>query len=183
MPLQSEFYAQPTLSVARQLLGARLVRVLDGLRVTALITETEAYIGETDLACHARAGRTARTSVMYGPPGRTYVYFIYGVHWMLNAVTEPAGRPAAVLIRAAVLEEKVSRINGPAKLTRALAITASQNDLDLTADTSDLWIEPGLVISDANVTIGPRVGLYRVPEPWKSMPWRFLVNKLPNLEE
>jgi len=182
MPLPPEFYARPTLSVARELLGARLVRVLDGVRTSGLITETEAYIGETDLACHARAGRTSRTAVMYGPPGRAYVYFIYGVHWMLNAVTEPAGTPAAVLIRALFLENSSTHLRGPARLTRALAIDSTHNDLDLTSSPA-LWIEPGIVISDANVTIGPRVGLYTVPEPWKSMPWRFLVNELPNLEE
>jgi DNA-3-methyladenine glycosylase len=196
MPLPVEFYAQPTLTVARQLLGTRLVRILDGARLSGLITETEAYIGETDLACHARAGRTARTRVMYGPPGRAYVYFTYGMHWMLNAVTQAEDFPAAVLIRAVKVDTGFEVVgtrrpgvkpavwtDGPAKLTRALGIDGSQNGLDLTSSGSDLWIELGVVISDANVTIGPRVGLYSVPEPWKSMPWRFLVTGTPNLEE
>jgi DNA-3-methyladenine glycosylase len=196
MPLPAEFYALPTLTVARQLLGARLVRIMDGARLSGLITETEAYIGETDLACHARAGRTARTRVMYGPPGRAYVYFTYGMHWMLNAVTQAEGFPAAVLIRAVKIDsgldvvaarrpgvKRAAWTDGPAKLTQALGIDASQNGLDLTGTASGLWIEPGVVISDANVTIGPRVGLYSVPEPWKSMPWRFLVTGSPNLEE
>ncbi len=188
MLLPTEFYAQPSLQVARQLLGARLVRILDGVRLSGLITETEAYIGETDLACHARAGETPRTQVMYGPPGRAYVYFTYGMHWMLNAVTEPRGFPAAVLIRAVRLESgsdvvrarrpKVSTgawTDGPAKLTMAFGINGSQNKLDLTNPQDGLWIESGIVTSEASVTIGPRVGLYKVPEPWKSMPWRFLV--------
>jgi DNA-3-methyladenine glycosylase len=98
--LTHEFYNRPTLTVARELLGARLVRLLDGVRLAGVITETEAYVGEADLGCHAKAGRTPRTTVMYGPPGRAYVYFTYGMHWLLNAVTEAEGFPAAVLIRA-----------------------------------------------------------------------------------
>jgi DNA-3-methyladenine glycosylase len=196
MPLPAGFYEQETLTVARGLLGARLVRVLDGVRISGLITETEAYIGETDLACHARAGLTARTGVMYGPPGRAYVYFTYGMHWMLNAVCGPAGFPAAVLIRAMQIDSGMAQVaarrrgiapahwtDGPAKLARALAIDSVQNNIDLT-DTSDgLWIEAGRQISAESVTIGPRVGLYTVPEPWKSIPWRFLVTGLSNLEE
>lgn len=187
MTLPREFYARSTLTVARRLLGARLVRLLDGERLTGFITETEAYIGETDLACHARAGRTARTQVMYGPPGRAYVYFTYGMHWLLNVVTEEEGFPAAVLIRAVQVEagrqviaarragvKSSAWTNGPARLTAAFGIDGAQNGLDLTASAADLWIESGVVISDASVTIGPRVGLYNVPEPWKSMPWRFL---------
>ena len=196
IPLPVDFYARPTLTVARELLGTRLIRILDGRRLSGLITETEAYIGETDLACHAKAGRTPRTSVMYGPPGRAYVYFTYGMHWMLNVVTQPEGFPAAVLIRALLVDAGLEVVatrrakvkntawtDGPAKLTRAFGITGSQNEIDLTRSNSDLWIEPGIVISDTSVTIGPRVGLYNVPEPWKSMPWRYLVNGIPNLEE
>ena len=195
-PLPPDFYARPTLTVARQLLGARLVRVLDGQTMTGIITETEAYIGEDDLACHARAGRTPRTRVMYGLPGRAYVYFTYGMHWLLNAVTEAEGFPAAVLIRAVWVESGreivaarrvgVSRAawtDGPAKLTRAFGIDGAQNELDLTGTQGGLWFEAGFVISDANVTIGPRVGLYSVPEPSRSLPWRFLVTGSSKLEE
>ncbi len=186
-PYTSDFYNQPTLQVARDLLGARLVRILDGHRISSLITETEAYVGEDDLACHARAGLTPRTRVMYGPPGRAYVYFTYGMHWMFNAVTEKEGFPAAVLVRAVNIENGQELVaarrpgvnprewsNGPAKLAQALGIGKEQNYLDLTSSASGLWIEPGVVISDASVTIGPRVGLYSVPEPWKSIPWRFV---------
>jgi len=187
--LPFKFYNRPTLLVARELLGMRLVRILDGARLAGTIVETEAYIGETDMACHARAGRTARTSVMYGTAGRAYIYFNYGIHWMLNVVTQAEGFPAAVLIRAVLVTEGLEVIasrrakvksadwtNGPAKITQAFGIDASQNNIDLTGKQADLWIEEGAVISDANVTIGARVGLYNVPEPWKSMPWRFLVN-------
>lgn len=187
-PIQPDFYNQQTLFAARQLLGARLLRLLDGELLIGQITETEAYIGEDDKACHAKAGLTDRTKIMYGRAGMAYVYFTYGMHWMLNVVTEEAGFPAAVLIRAVKLENGFESIqsrragikpgawtNGPAKLTKALAIDGSFNGVDLTNKTNGLWIEPGIVISDANVTIGPRVGLYSVPEPWKSLPWRFLV--------
>src|SRR6266852_3708761 len=97
--LARRFFARPTLQVARELLGQRLVRMSNGVRLAGRITETEAYIGQTDLACHARFGLTPRSQVMFGPPGRAYVYFTYGMHWMLNIVTEAEGSPAAVLIR------------------------------------------------------------------------------------
>ncbi len=100
MTLPRNFYDRPTLTVARKLIGARLVRILDGVRLVGLITETEAYIGEKDLGCHAHVGKTNRNAVMFGTPGHAYVYFTYGNHWMLNAVTEREGFPAAVLIRA-----------------------------------------------------------------------------------
>jgi DNA-3-methyladenine glycosylase len=209
-PLPREFYNRPTLTVARELIGARLVRISEGVKLVGLITETEAYVGETDLACHAKAGRTPRTAIMYGPPGHAYVYFTYGNHWMLNAVTEREGFPAAVLIRAIQPVEGVEIMSarrkgrdtfGPGKLTQALGITKSENGIDLTVASSALrlaqdsalrprpatlyrggqaqgggiWIEAGVSVPDESVTIGPRVGLNTVPEPWFSMPWRFLV--------
>lgn len=99
-PLGRAFFSAPTLDLARALLGQRLVRVVDGFRTSGLIVETEAYVGEEDLACHAARGRTARNAVMYGPPGHAYVYFIYGMYHCLNIVTEKQDFPAAVLIRA-----------------------------------------------------------------------------------
>jgi len=183
-PHPRSFYNRSTLTVARELIGARLVRILDGVKLVGLITETEAYIGEDDLACHAKAGLTARTAPMYGPPGHAYVYFTYGHHWMLNAVTEREGFPAAVLIRAIqpiegieiMMERRKGRDTlGPGKLTQALGITKSENQIDLTEANSILWVEAGQFIPDKSVTIGPRVGLYTVSEPWKSMPWRFLM--------
>lgn len=186
--LPYSFYDRPTLAVARELLGAVLVRFENGGRVSGIITETEAYIGESDLACHAKAGITPRTKIMYGQPGKAYVYFNYGIHWMLNVVTEKEGFPAAVLIRAIQPLEGIEIIasrrgkqpkskwtDGPAKLTQALNIDKSFNGVDLCNKKSGLWIETGESISDENVTIGARVGLNSVPEPWKSMPWRFLV--------
>ena len=190
MLLPTSFYNRPTLTVARELLGARLVRILDGVKLVGMISETEAYIGEDDLACHARAGRTPRTAPMYGPPGQSYVYFTYGHHWMLNAVTEEEGFPAAVLIRAiqplagieVMMERRGGRDTlGPGKLTQALGITKSENNVNLTGAKSGLWIEAGKIIPDKNVTLGPRVGLNRTPEPWLSRPWRLLI-KDPLLE-
>lgn len=186
--LHREFFAQPTLAVARQLLGMRLVRIENGQRIAGVITETEAYIGENDLGCHARVGRTPRNQVMYGPPGHAYIYFTYGMHWMLNFVTEAEGFPAAVLIRAIHLTEGIEQAaarragripaqwtDGPAKICQALAIDRSLNGADLCTDKAILFVESAAPISDASVTIGPRVGLNSVPEPWKSKPWRFCV--------
>ena len=182
--LLRSFYNRPTLTVARELIGTQLVRVLDGQKLVGLITETEAYISEKDLACHAKAGRTPRTAVMFGPPGHAYVYFTYGNHWMLNVVTEREGFPAAVLIRAIQPIEGAEIMSrrrsgrdtfGPGKLTQAMGITKSENGVDLTQSASSLWIEAGVQIPNSLVTKGPRVGLNNTPEPWKSKPWRFLV--------
>lgn len=184
LPLPHKFYNRPTLTVARELLGARLIRILDGVKLVGLISETEAYFGFDDLASHAKAGRTIRTDPMFGKPGYAYVYFTYGNHWMLNAVTEKEGFPAAVLIRAiqpiegveVMIERRQGRDTfGPGKLTQALGITKSENYADLTESGSGLWIEAGIKVPEKRVTIGPRVGLNTTPEPWFSKPWRFLV--------
>ncbi len=103
--LPRDFYARDTVLVAREILGATLVRVENGQRLGGMILEAEAYRGEEDLGCHARAGLTRRTRVMYGPPGHAYVYFTYGMHWMLNFVTQAEGFPAAVLVRAILPQE------------------------------------------------------------------------------
>ncbi len=182
--LPRSFYNRPTLTVARELIGARLVRILDGVKLAGLITETEAYISGKDLACHAKAGITPRTAVMFEEPGHAYVYFTYGAHWMLNVVTERVGFPAAVLIRAiqpiegvdVMLERRNGRDTfGPGKLCQAMGITKSENGVDLTETSGSLWIEAGVKVPNSAVTKGPRVGLNNTPEPWLSKPWRFLV--------
>ena len=182
--LLRSFYNRSTLKVARDLIGARLVRILDGHKLVGLIAETEAYISGKDLACHARAGLTPRTAVMFGKPGHAYVYFTYGNHWMLNVVTEREGFPAAVLIRAiqpiqgieVMLERRNGRDTfGPGKLCQAMGITKSENGVDLTKKSGDLWIESGIKVPNSLVTKGPRVGLNNTPEPWLSKPWRFLM--------
>jgi DNA-3-methyladenine glycosylase len=184
--LSHEFYARDTLVVARQLLGQRLVRLLEGERLGGRIVEVEAYVGEMDRACHAACGRTARNAVMYGPPGHAYVYFIYGMHHCLNIVTADEGFPAAVLIRALEPVEGLATMrrlrqgrpdreltNGPAKLCQALAIDRAFNGLGLCAG-GPLFIEAGLPVDDADVGISPRVGV-RGDEAALTAPWRFFV--------
>lgn len=184
--LTPEFFARPTLEVARGLLGMRLVRSLNGVRLSGWIVETEAYIGESDLACHARAGKTPRTAMMYGPPGHAYIYFTYGMHWLLNTVTEAEGFPAAVLLRAIRPLEGLDEIgarragvpaarwtDGPGKLCRALSLDGQQNGTNLCDPSGVLYIEAGPGVPDAAVQSGPRVGIESTPEPWRSMPWRF----------
>jgi len=189
--IEREFYNRPALEVARDLLGCRLVRVQSGQRLAGLIIETEAYQGEDDLGCHASAGKTPRTEVMYGPPGHAYVYFTYGMHWLLNAVTSGKDTPAAVLIRAIYPVEgealmlknrpynagKAGWMDGPAKLTQALAINGDFNTIDLCNQKGGLWIEPSAPVKDINVERTSRVGLNSVPEPWRSISWRFVVDQ------
>ena len=186
--LTRSFYDRPAIDVARDLLGKRLVRIEDGQRLSGIILETEAYGGEDDLGCHCRAGRTPRTQVMYGPPGHAYVYFTYGMHWMLNIVVEALDYPAVILIRAIHPTEGVGVVagrrspqprahwtDGPAKICQALNIDKRYNGIDLCDEKAPLFVEKGGAIPDSSVTIGPRVGLNTVPELWKSKPWRFKV--------
>ncbi|MHB0923758.1 MAG: DNA-3-methyladenine glycosylase [Bellilinea sp.] len=186
--LTSDWFSRDVIVVARELLGMHLLRVIDGQTIRNRITETEAYRGEEDLACHARAGKTRRTAVMYGPPGHAYIYFTYGMHWCLNVVCMPENFPAAVLIRAlepldglmSIASRRTGRprsewTNGPAKLTRALGIDKNLNGVDLTTPRSLLWIERGEVVPEDQVICGPRVGINNVPEPWRSLPWRFRI--------
>jgi DNA-3-methyladenine glycosylase len=187
--LSRRFFQRPTLAVARDLLGARLVRLeAGGRRLSGWIVEAEAYIGSDDLGCHARAGRTTRNASMWGPPGHAYIYFTYGMHWCLNVVTEAEGYPAAVLIRALLPAEGLATMlrrrgapgrldptGGPAKLCQALGLDGRFDGHDLCAPQARLFVERGTRIVDRDVTSGPRVGLNNVPEPWRSLPWRFLV--------
>jgi DNA-3-methyladenine glycosylase len=187
--LTRSFFQRPTLAVARDVLGARLVRVeRSGRRSSGLIIEAEAYIGPDDLGCHARAGHTARNASMWGPAGHAYVYFTYGMHWCLNLVTEADGFPAAVLLRALLPLEgnatmrrrrgpagKMDLTGGPAKLCQALGIDRRFDGHDLCTPQAALFLESGTPIADEDVTSTPRVGLGNVPEPWRNLPWRFLV--------
>ena len=185
-----DFFVQPAPLLAPALIGKTLVRVQNGERVAGLITETEAYQGQEDLACHARAGRTRRTEVMFGEPGRAYIYFTYGMHWLLNIVADQAGSPAAVLIRAifpleglAIMEKnrpiagkRSQWLNGPAKLTQAFGLNGSLNGHDLRNTNSELFLEDGISVPGELLEVGPRVGLGKTPEPWLSMPWRWVLN-------
>lgn len=162
--LPYEFYHRPCLDVARDLVGKILVHRVDGQEYRLRITETEAYCGEGDTACHASKGRTKRTEVMYMAAGTIYIYLCYGVHWMLNIVTGETDQPEAVLIRACE-----GKMNGPGKLTRALSITGALNRGSILGD--ELWIEEdGLRCA---VTEDTRVGIgYASPEDQSKL-WRF----------
>jgi DNA-3-methyladenine glycosylase len=186
-----DFFEAPPLQVARDLLGARLVRLDKGQRLAGLITESEAYCGEEDLACHARVGRTPRTAVMYGPAGHAYVYFTYGVHWMLNFVVQPMDIPAAILIRGVWPMEGLEIISnrrqnrpqehwtdGPGKICQAFNVDGSLNGVDLCDPDSILFVEEGIHLPGVLVKITPRIGISSVPEPWKSKPWRYYVSYL-----
>ncbi len=131
--LSSAFYHRPCLDVARDLVGKLLVRETPEGQLVLRITETEAYCGEADTACHAHKGRTARTEVLYREAGTVYVYLCYGIHWLLNVVTGEEGSPEAVLIRAC------RDANGPGKLTKSLGITGALNRRSI-LETGDLWI-------------------------------------------
>jgi len=185
--LDRSFFTRPVLLVARDLLGCRLIRLVNGQRVGGYIIETEAYDSEEDQACHARSGRTECNAMMYAEGGHAYVYFTYGMHWMLNCVTGPAGYPAAVLVRAIIPTEGLEIIesrrqgiarkdwcSGPARLTKALAIDGACNGADLCSSAGALFIEEGVSLPDSAVTTYPRVGIQYAPEPWRSQPWRFL---------
>jgi DNA-3-methyladenine glycosylase len=171
--LSPDFYNRPTLVVAEDLLGKVLSHRTPQGRAAGVIVETEAYIGEDDPACHAAPGPTRRNAPLYGPPGHAYVYLNYGIHYLVNAVTEAEGSPAAVLIRALAPLEGIELMRtrrrlderdvpddelcrGPGNLTRALGVTLAENQLDLTS--SRLRIEDrGL--SSGSVSRGTRVGI------------------------
>jgi DNA-3-methyladenine glycosylase len=166
--LDREFYSRDVLEVAPQLLGQHLVKVAsDGTRSSYVITETEAYRGGEDLACHASKGRTPRTEVMFGEGGHLYMYLIYGMYWMMNVVCGPEDVPQAVLFRG------LQEVSGPGRLTRQLGVDGAFYGEDLVR-SDRIWIEE--IGSSPAYSTGPRVGIDYAGEPWKDMPWRFLMN-------
>ena len=184
--LSESFFGRNTVLVARELVGKQLVRQEGSKRLSGVIIETEAYRGQEDLACHARVGKTPRTEIMFGPPGRTYIYFVYGMHWLLNFVTEGDGFPGAVLIRAIIPKEGLDIIsrrrngqpkkqwtNGPAKICQAMNIDNQLNGINICARNAQVYVENGVEIESELIQASPRVGLNSVPEPWRSIPWRF----------
>jgi DNA-3-methyladenine glycosylase len=189
-PLMREFYDRSAVEVARELLGCHLVRKLNGHGLVGIICETEAYQGEEDLGCHAHVGKTARNAVMYDAPGHAYIYFTYGMHWLLNAVTGPENVAAAVLIRSVYpldgLDQMVLNrpnlayrkdwLNGPAKICQAFGLGGRMNGVDLCDPIGDLMIEQGKSVPEVEVRTSARIGLFTVPEPWKSIPWRFMAD-------
>jgi len=180
--LPRAFYERPTLAVVEDLLGKVLVHRAPAGTAAGMIVEAEAYIGESDPACHAAPGPTRRNAPLYGPPGVAYVYLNYGIHYLVNAVTEAEGRPAAVLIRALEPVDGVALMRrrrapgggrigeadlcrGPGNLTRALGITLADNQLDL--------VSSRLVIEDRGHAVGPlawgpRIGIRAgADRPWR----------------
>jgi DNA-3-methyladenine glycosylase len=167
MQLPPSFFARDVLEVAPDLLGKTLVRRLpNGQLLRLTITETEAYRGEDDLACHAAKGRTARTEVMYHKGGKVYVYLIYGMYWMLNVVVGEEGHPQAVLIRAC------ESINGPGRLGKALQLDKSFYGEDLST-SQRLWIEHGIDPKNFTVVQSPRIGVHYAGEHWANIHWRY----------
>jgi len=182
-PLDRNFYNRPTEIVARELLGAVLeYKTVDGV-AAGRIVETEAYIGEHDLACHAAAGKTLRTAPLYGPPGIAYVYFIYGMYWCFNAVTRGEDEPSAVLVRAIEpvagidlmrrrrpkVKRDVDLTNGPGKLCLALGITGESTWHPL--QKPPLVIREAERIADASVVVTPRIGITQ----WADAPLRYFI--------
>lgn len=190
--LPRAFYDRDTLEVARDLLGTYLVRRLDGAELVVRITETEAYVGAVDKACHAYGGRrTARTETLYAKPGTAYVYLIYGMYHCLNFVTEPEGTAAAVLLRGVeavsgtdlmaynrfgrgyeqlTADQRKNFLNGPGKVCRALALTRTHNGLDLTAG-GELFLCAGEAPT-GEIHVGKRIGIDYAEEA-VDFPWRF----------
>jgi DNA-3-methyladenine glycosylase len=170
--LTRDFYARPTLKVARELIGMHLVHDDGRTRRTGRIVETEAYLGPLDLAAHSARGRTPRTSVMFGPPGHAYVYLIYGIWNCLNLVTAAEGKPQAVLLRAlAPVENLTEPTWGPGLLCRAMHIDRRLNAADLCGAT--LWLErPGAAARAPRIRRATRIGVDYAGE-WAKRPWRF----------
>lgn len=168
--LTQSYFTRPTLIVARSLIGKYLIRENGRGTIAGKIVEVEAYIGEEDKACHASKGRTARTEVLFGPPGMSYVYLIYGMYHMLNVVTERPDFPAAVLIRAIEVDGEL--IDGPGKLCRELGIDLSLHRVDLTQGRA-IWFEDrGQRVPRNQVGTFPRIGV-DYAGLWAKKPWRF----------
>lgn len=165
--LDREFYTRDVLKVAPELLGKNLVvRLSDSSLLKFEIEEVEAYRGEEDRACHASKGRTKRNNVMYDLGGKVYVYFVYGMYWMLNFVTGKENNPQAVLIRG------LNSLNGPGRLTRHLGINGEFYGEDLTI-SDRIWVEKST--KKYSYITKPRVGIDYAGDPWKDMPWRFIL--------
>ena len=175
-PLPASFFNRPTLRVARELVGCQLAVRCKGRIRRHLITETEAYDGFEDLASHAARGQTPRNEIMFRQAGHIYVYFIYGMHWMLNFVTGPAGYPAAVLIRGVRALDGTADHDGPAKLTKALGITGRINGRRLSRATG-VWVEaPPTGAPHPRVKTSPRIGVGYAGPVWSKKHYRFLMH-------
>jgi len=169
--LSKSFFKRPVQKVAEELIGKYLVREIEGEEIALMVTETESYDGEHDLACHASKGKTSRTKVMYEEGGVWYVYLIYGMYFMLNIVTGKKEKPAAVLIRG------VEGKNGPGKLTRHLEIDKRLNGKEANRN-SGLWFEDkGAKINKKDIKKTPRIGVEYAGPIWSKKLWRFVIKK------
>jgi DNA-3-methyladenine glycosylase len=169
--LPSSFFNRKTAVVAKELIGKMLVRKDGGQETSYVITEVEAYVGPHDLASHSSRGRTERTEIMYGKAGTIYVYFVYGMHYMLNIVTEEKEFPAAILIRG------VEGISGPGKLTKKLSVDKKLNGLSLSKKTG-LWIEDcGISMPPKNILTTSRIGVAYAGKKWANKKLRFTIKE------
>ena len=167
--LPYDFYCRDVLNVARELVGKKLVRALPGEEPDHyIISETEAYRGFEDLACHASKGMTSRNRIMFEKGGFLYMYLIYGMYWMMNVVTGLENDPQAVLIRG------VKEVYGPGRLTRHLQIDGSFYGEDIIS-SKRIWIENGM--DNPGISTGPRIGIDYAGDYWKSVPWRFFLDE------
>jgi DNA-3-methyladenine glycosylase len=164
--LTASFFDRPAENVAHDLIGCHLHWRNGEQSDSRIITEVEAYIGPQDLASHASRGRTKRNERMFGPPGTFYVYFVYGLHWMLNVVTGPVDYPAAVLIRG------VGGIVGPARLTKAIGINGSLNG-KVATEATGLWFSEGPRPPRKQVMRSARIGVDYAGSVWALKPYRF----------
>ena len=177
--LERSAFNRPTLSVARALLGTFIVRDDGGHRVSAMITEVEAYKGPRDRASHAYGGRrTPRVEALYGDGGTVYVYLVYGLHWLLNFSTSGAGKPEGVLVRGILVEPTGEQraIDGPGRVGQCLGIDARLYGADVTSSRA-IWLEDrGVRVPARSLARGPRVGVDYAGEYWASRPWRFWID-------
>lgn len=168
--LKKKFFDRPTLVVAQDLLGKFLVRKKNGKIIALMITEVEAYDGFKDKASHAHRGQTARNTPMFGPAGHWYVYFTYGMHWMLNVVTGPKDYPAAVLIRG------VEGISGPGRVTKKLGVNGGFINETVSVKTG-LWIEDREIgIKKSEIKKTPRIGIDHAGPVWAKKKHRFTIS-------
>ena len=173
-------FNRPTLQVARDLLGKFIVRKYRGRRISAMITEVEAYKGPKDRASHASGGRrTARVEPLYGDGGTVYVYFIYGMHWMLNFSTVGEGIPEGVLIRGILADPggEGKHLTGPGRVTKYLKIDKKLDGADI-IDSKQIWLEDrGVRITAKSIRRGPRIGVDYAGPYWAARPWRFWIER------
>lgn len=177
--LTKPFFDRPTLTVARELLGKYIVRKYRGREIAVIVTEVEAYDGPRDLASHAKSGRTPRTLIMFGEAGRIYVFFTYGMHWMMNVVTGPKEYPAAILFRAGIYKDKKAEkeiaVTGPARLTKFLKIDGAMNGRRA-ARATGLWFEDrGVEIPRSKIIVGKRIGVDYAGPIWSEKKWNLKI--------